>query len=112
MILKHILVILFFSLSVAKALQIEGVRFRKCLGEGVADVTVFGSIAREVTSLRGKTRMRCAKKCAEYEGCDAFVHDNEECILIVDSSLPGVDVDMREIDLSRITGIDGKIKVL
>ena len=111
MILKHITVLVFFSLSVAKALQIEGVRFRKCLGEGLADVTVFGSIAREVTSLRGKTRMRCAKKCAEYGSCDAFVHDNDECILIGDWTLPGSDVDIREIDLSRITGVDGKIKL-
>ena len=111
MILKHIAVLVFFSLSVAKALQIEGVRFRKCLGEGLADVTIFGTIAREVTSLRGKTRMRCAKKCAEYEGCEAFVHNNDGCILIGDSSLPGSDVDIREIDLSRITGVDGKIKL-
>ena len=108
MILGNCAVLICFTFTIAKAVQIDGVRLRKCSGEGLADLSTFGSIVREVASLRGKSRMRCASKCSELEACAAYIYDTDRCVLIGDSSLPGSDVDIGDIDLSRIIGFDGK----
>ena len=56
----------------------------------------------EVTSLRGKSRMRCASKCSEHEECRAFLQDNSRCILIGDTSQLGDDVtDSQELSWPR-----------
>ena len=44
-------------------------------------------VAREVTSLHGTPKVRCVWSCTALEGCVAFVHANERCILTGETSV-------------------------
>ena len=71
---------------------LQETRFKTETFSSLAEVVGSVWVAREVTSLRGSSKVRCARKCSELEGCWAFVRENDRCILIGHTTLPGNDV--------------------
>ena len=93
--IKFILILTFdLSLRQIEAIQEE----TYFVGTEINDVSGLGSDAKmkEVTSLRGGGKVQCAIACASYEGCVSIVYDNNNnCILVGDDTLPGVDVKVK-----------------
>ena len=58
----------------------------------ISNLLSNGLVAKEMTPLRGMSKIRCAFECTKLEGCRAFVYENDRCILIGNDTLPGVSV--------------------
>ena len=82
---------LFFVFSLTHSQFIE-MNFKSVRLSSISEYG-HGNVTREVTSLRGgfQLEMLCASECTD-EACRAFLIDNNRCILIGHSTLPGDDV--------------------
>ena len=90
-----VLILCFTNLQTQSIITTENVEFQRNIIGNISELQ-NDVIFKEMTSQFGNY-VSCSFKCANLDDCQGFNFQNQRCILIGNSSLPGQDVNMVEL---------------